>query len=96
MRGLRDFAEDVIAFMNALDVESAPFIGWSTGGGVVLRRAIDYMNRVDAIGLTNPVSSYGYSETIRDGTPCQQDYAGSGARLTDEDCPVHQVHGPQC
>lgn len=84
-RGLRDFADDVDAFISALDIGTAAVGGWSTGGGVAMRYTIENPERVDSLFLINPVSPYGFGGTRRDGTPCQPDYAGTGGGLANED-----------
>lgn len=82
-RGLRDFADDIHALLSALGISDPSLVGWSTGGGVALRYAIDY-GGVESLGLINPVPPYGYGGTKRDGTPCQPDYAGTGGGLVND------------
>jgi len=84
-RGLRDFAEDIEAFTAALDIDAAVVGGWSTGGGVAMRYAIENTDRIDSLFLINPVSPYGFGGTHRDGTPCQPDYAGTGGGLANDE-----------
>ena len=84
-RGLRDFADDIKAFTSALGIETAAVGGWSTGGGVAMRYAIENTDRVDSLFLINPVSPYGFGGTRRDGTPCQPDYAGTGGGLANDE-----------
>ena len=91
-RGVRDFSDDVRAALDALGIETAHFVGWSMGGGVVMQYALDH----PALSLTlqSPVSPYGFGGTRRDGTRLTDDDAGTGAgganpdfvqRLTDGD-----------
>lgn len=47
----QDFSEDVAAFMNAVDLDSAIFVGFSMGGVVAKRFALDYPDRVDGLVL---------------------------------------------
>lgn len=78
-RGVRDFSDDVLAVLDALDVESAHLVGWSVGGGVILRAAIDAPERVRSLTLVASMSPYGFAGTKDlDGTPCFADHAGSG------------------
>lgn len=84
-RGLRDFAEDVHALCTTLDVDSAAFGGWSTGGGVAMQYLIDHPERIGSLFLINPVSPYGFGGTFRDGSPCQPDYAGTGGGLANDE-----------
>jgi pimeloyl-ACP methyl ester carboxylesterase len=76
-RGLRDWADDVHAMLQALGVEQPPHLaGWSTGGAAIAAYAQDH----PAASLTfiDPVSPYGYGGVRDDGTPCAPDFAGSG------------------
>lgn len=84
-RGLRDFADDIEAFITALGVETAAIGGWSTGGGVAMRYAIENPEQVESLFFINPVSPYGFGGTYRDGSPCQPDYAGTGAGLANDE-----------
>jgi pimeloyl-ACP methyl ester carboxylesterase len=84
-RGLRDFADDVRALVTALGLERPAVVGWSTGGGVAMRYAIQHPDEVASLALLNPVSPYGYGGTLRDGTPCQPDYAGTGGGMANDE-----------
>lgn len=84
-RGLRDFAEDAHALVAAMELSDPALVGWSTGGGVAMRYAIERPDEVASLSLLNPVSPYGYGGTRRDGTPCQPDYAGTGAGLANDE-----------
>lgn len=46
-----DYAADVIALMDALDIEKAVIIGHSMGGGIGQRLALDYTERVQGLVL---------------------------------------------
>jgi pimeloyl-ACP methyl ester carboxylesterase len=84
-RGLEDFSDDLYALADALGLgnQKIHLVGWSVGGGIVLRCALDHPDRVASLTLVNPLSPYGFGGT-RDasGTPCWPDYAGSGGGLT--------------
>jgi len=87
-RGIADFSNDLHALAEALDLGARKrhLVGWSVGGGVVLRYALDHPNEVASITLINPVSPYGFGGTKDTaGTPCWPDYAGSGGGLTTPD-----------
>ncbi len=78
-RGLRDLSDDVAALLDALGLEKAHFVGWSMGAGVLYRFATDYPGRALSLTLVCPVSPYGFGGTKDvDGTPCFDDFAGSG------------------
>jgi pimeloyl-ACP methyl ester carboxylesterase len=51
-------------------------VGWSTGGAAIAAYALD--RPVASLTFIDPVSPYGYGGTHADGTPCFEDYAGSG------------------
>lgn len=80
-RGLGDFSDDLHALAGALGLEERKIhlVGWSVGGMVVMRYAMDHPDEVASLTLVNPMSPFGFGGT-RDvsGTPCWPDYAGSG------------------
>lgn len=47
----KDFSDDVAAFMDALKLDSAVFVGFSMGGVVTKRLALDHPDRVDGLVL---------------------------------------------
>lgn len=78
-RGLRDFADDVRAVLDALGLDAVHLVGWSMGGGVVLQVALDAPERVLSITLESPVSPYGFGGTHGpDGARNDADGAGTG------------------
>lgn len=85
-RGLRDYADDVAATLDALSIESVHLVGWSMGGGVVLELLRTVPERVAGVTLVNPVSPYGFGGT-RDaaGTLVDPSGAGSGAGTANPD-----------
>ena len=84
-RGLTDFSDDLYALAGALGFRERKvhLVGWSVGGMVVTRYAMDHSDTVASLTLVNPMSPYGFGGT-RDalGTPCWPDYAGSGGGTT--------------
>ena len=83
-RGLRDFSDDILELL--ADLKHGPYImvGHSMGGGIALQALIDSPGkaRIEGIVLVDPVSPYGYGGTKDEyGTPCYDDYSGSGAGL---------------
>ena len=81
-RGLRDYADDLAAVIDALGLESVHLIGWSMGGGVVLQYLVDRpgTHRVASLTLVDPVSPFGFGGTRGlDGTLCDPWAAGTGA-----------------
>jgi pimeloyl-ACP methyl ester carboxylesterase len=87
-RGLRDYADDLAAVIDALDLESVHLIGWSMGGGVVLQYLVDRpgTHRVASVTLEDPVSPFGFGGTRGlDGTLCDPRGAGSGGGAANQD-----------
>ncbi len=78
-RGARDWADDLHALLNALDLTSAHLVGWSAGAAAIMQLAVDHPRRVKSLTLIAPVSPYGFggSKDVR-GSPCNGDFAGSG------------------
>jgi pimeloyl-ACP methyl ester carboxylesterase len=78
-RGLRDYAEDLAALVDAMGLDRVHLVGWSMGGGVVLQYLLDAADRVASLTLVNPVSPYGFGGTrFTHGELCEPDGAGSG------------------
>lgn len=76
-RGVDDFADDLHAVLSELVTGPVHLLGWSLGGGVVLRYAMDHP--VASLVLESPMSPFGFGGTKDEhGTPCWPDYAGSG------------------
>jgi pimeloyl-ACP methyl ester carboxylesterase len=76
-RGLRDWADDTHALVQALGIERpVHLVGWSTGGAAIAAYALE--RPVASLTFLDPVSPYGYGGTHADGTPCFPDCAGSG------------------
>ncbi len=87
-RGLGDFADDLRALVEALGLaaEKVHLVGWSMGGTVALRYAMDHPDGVASLALINPMSPYGFGGTKDEGgTPCWPDYAGSGGGTANPD-----------
>src|SRR3984957_25357 len=80
-RGLRDYADDLAAVIDALDLEAVHLVGWSMGGGVVLQYLVDRpgTHRVESLTLVDPVSPFGFGGTKGvAGALCDAQGAGSG------------------
>ena len=76
-RGLRDWADDTAALLDALGVTAPPHLaGWSTGGAAIAAFALE--RPVASLTFIDPVGPYGYGATRADGTPHFTDFAGSG------------------
>lgn len=76
-RGLRDWADDTAALLDALGIDAPPHLaGWSTGGAAIAAYALE--RPVASLTFIDPVGPYGYGATKLDGTPHFDDFAGSG------------------
>jgi pimeloyl-ACP methyl ester carboxylesterase len=78
-RGMRDFSDDLNAFIQALDLNSFHLLGWSLGGNIAIQYVIDHPGKVLSLTLESPGSPFGFGGT-KDaaGTPTWPDFAGSG------------------
>ncbi len=81
-RGARDWADDLYALLQSLNIEAAHLVGWSAGAAAVMQFALDHPQATLSMTLIAPVSPYGFGGS-RDplGSPCHKDYAGSGGGL---------------
>lgn len=78
-RGVRDFSDDLAAFVAALALPPFHLFGWSLGGNVVMQYAEDHPGLIRTVTLQAPGSPFGFGGT-KDvaGTPTWPDFAGSG------------------
>ena len=85
-RGCKDWADDVVALMDALDIESAHVVGHSLGGSVLWQLMIDYAARIRTVTQAAPGSPFGFGGCKGlDGELCFPDAAGSGAGIVSPD-----------
>ncbi len=78
-RGVRDFADDLASFVQALDLASFHLLGWSLGGNIALQYASEYPETVRSLALQAPGSPYGFGGTKgAEGALCYPDGAGCG------------------
>lgn len=57
---LLEFAEDVLEFVDAMNLETFDVLGWSTGGGIALELAYLIPERVKKVYLLSSVGPKGY------------------------------------
>ncbi|WP_318505273.1 alpha/beta hydrolase [Bacillus sp. T3] len=57
---LKDFADDVKLFVDALNLIDFSIVGWSTGGGVAMQFIIDHPGYANKLILLDSVSTRGY------------------------------------
>jgi pimeloyl-ACP methyl ester carboxylesterase len=87
-RGLRDFADDVAAVLDAQFPAGTPVtvVAHSMGCGVAMQLLIDHPERVSAMLLEAPLSPYGFGGTRDlDGTLTTTDFAGTGGGAANPD-----------
>jgi pimeloyl-ACP methyl ester carboxylesterase len=85
-RGARDWSDDLKALSDELGNRPGHLVGWSMGAAAVMQFALDYPELVASLTLVNPVSPYGFGGTKDEaGTPCYDDFAGSGGGAVNPD-----------
>lgn len=82
-RGVQDYSDDLKAVLDELDVGAAHLVGWSLGGAVAMRFALDHPVR--SLTLQAPISPFGFGGTRRDGTRLTNDDAGCGGGAVDQE-----------
>lgn len=87
-RGMGDWVDDLLALLDALKVDKVHAIGHSMGGTIVLGLVAGAAERVLSATLVNPGSPHGFGGTKdANGTPCYDDFAGSGGGVVNPDFP---------
>src|ERR1700753_159897 len=87
-RGLRDYADDVAALIEALGLTPVHLVGWSMGGGAALQYLADRpaAHAAASVTLVAPVSPFGFGGSYgTDGKLCDPDGAGSGGGSVNPD-----------
>lgn len=81
-RGMGDLADDAVALFDHLEIEQAHLVGNSLGSVVAWRIIAENSGRLLTVTQAAPGSPYGFGCTKDvDGTPCTDDFAGSGGGL---------------
>lgn len=60
LNSLKDFSDDVKAFIEYKELHDIHILGWSTGGGVILEIAAEMPERIKQVFLLNSVGLQGY------------------------------------
>ncbi len=85
-RGLRDWADDLHALAETLDLPPFHLVGWSMGAGVAMQYTLDHPATVRSLTLMSPLSPYGFGATKdAGGTLTYADAAGSGGGTVNPD-----------
>lgn len=93
-RGVRDFSDDLEAFVQVVELNSFHLLGWSLGGNVVIQYTIDYPGKVRSLTLESVGPPFGFGGT-KDavGTPNWPDFAGSGGGTVNPEFVQHIAEG---
>jgi pimeloyl-ACP methyl ester carboxylesterase len=87
-RGLGDWADDLNALAEALGLQSYHLMGHSLGGALLFTLIAGGSPAIRTATLVNPGSPYGFGGTKGiDGTPCYDDFAGSGGGVVNPEFP---------
>jgi len=84
--GLLNWADDIDALAEVLGFSKFSLSGWSLGGGVVMRYAIEHPEKLVNLILLNPVSPYGFGGTYdEDGKMFDERGLGSAGGFVNND-----------
>jgi pimeloyl-ACP methyl ester carboxylesterase len=93
-RGPGDWADDAAALLDRLGIAKAHIVGCSLGGCVVWTMLREYPERFLTASLVDAGSPFGYGGTKDvEGTPCYEDYAGSGGGLSNPELIKRMAEG---
>lgn len=93
-RGVRDFSDDLDAFVQVLKPPAFHLLGWSLGGNVVMQYAIDYPGKLRSLTLESPGSPFGFGGSKGvEGSLIWPDGAGSGGGTANPDFVQRLAHG---
>lgn len=84
--GLDDMVEDLVSFVDALNLDTFHAIGHSMGGGILMKLAMRIPGKLASVTLVDPMSPYGFAGSKgEDGRPCYEDGAPAGAASVNPD-----------
>src|SRR5438876_544747 len=86
-RGVRDYADDLAAFVHALNLPAFHLAGWSLGGNIVMQYAIDYPELLRSLTLLAP-GLFGVNNALSPKYLNQSDFAMMNVKP-----PVLWIHG---
>src|SRR5512135_1273929 len=87
-RGYGDFVDDLLALAQALGLDHYHAVGHSLGGTVVFNLVPAAGRSILSATVVDPGSPYGFGGTKDvNGTPCYDDFAGSGGGVVNPDFP---------
>jgi len=87
-RGMGDWVDDIFALLDSLNIDKVHAIGHSMGGTVVFGLVAANSSRILSGTVVDPGSPYGFggSKDVN-GTPCYDDFAGSGGGVVNPEFP---------
>ena len=87
-RGAGDWVDDLLALLDALKIEKAHVVGHSMGGAITFALVAAASEKLLSATLVDPSSPYGFGGTKDlQGTPCYDDFAGSGGGVVNPEFP---------
>ncbi len=93
-RGLCDWADDVIQLADALNLKRYHVVGHSLGGMLLFTLTSLAAPSILSVTLVDPGSPYGFGGTKdEEGTPCYDDFAGSGGGIVNPEFPKLMAAG---
>jgi pimeloyl-ACP methyl ester carboxylesterase len=92
--GVSDFVNDLIGLLDALKIDKAYAVGHSMGGAIMFGLLPAAGERILGITLVDPGSPFGFGGTKDvQGTPCYDDFAGSGGGVVNPEFPKLMTAG---
>ena len=93
-RGMGDWVDDLFGLLDELKIEKVHAVGHSMGGTIIFGLVAAASNRILSGTVVDPGSPYGFggSKDV-DGTPCCDDFAGSGGGVVNPEFPKLMAAG---
>ena len=93
-RGMGDWVDDLFGLLDELKIEKVHAVGHSMGGTIIFGLVAAASNRILSGTVVDPGSPYGFggSKDV-DGTPCYDDFAGSGGGVVNPEFPKLMAAG---
>lgn len=93
-RGMGDWIDDISALLDELKIGKTHVVGHSMGGTIVFGLVGAMSERILSGTVVNPGSIYGFGGSKGlDGTPCYDDFAGSGGGVVNPEFPKLMAAG---
>lgn len=92
--GVSDWVNDLLGLLDALNIQKTHLVGHSMGGAIIFGLVPAAGDRVLSVTLVNPGSPFGFGGTKDvQGTPCYDDFAGSGGGVVNPEFPKLMAAG---